>query len=125
MPKLRRRTIKNSARDGLGKLSEDAVATIAAAVASGDVQASIAVLNWVVPKPKPTNSEKFTITKAIAGLTIGEQLQAITGACFNEEISLEATDTVLGILVKARTLMESDELEKRLIQLEQLAIING
>ena len=125
MPKLRRRTIQNSARDGLGKLSEDAVATIAAAVASGDVQASIAVLNWVVPKPKPTNNEKFTITKAIAGLTIGEQLQAITDACFNEEISLEVTDTVLGILVKARTLMESDELEKRLIQLEQLALING
>jgi hypothetical protein len=117
----RRKTLTNCAKDGLTALSKQAIANIKAAVQGGDVAASVMVLQWIVPKPKPTNGEKFNIAKAIAGLSLGEQLQTITDACLNGEISMEATDMVLGILLKSRKLLESDELEQRLAQLEAIA----
>jgi len=74
---------------------------------------------------KESNVEKFIMSKKMSGLTLDEQRQTISDACLNGEIDMKVADAALGILVKSRTLMESDEIEKRLIQLEQLAIING
>lgn len=117
-PTKRRKTLTNTAKDSLGKMTAQALLNIRAALDEGDVQASITVLSWIVPKPKPVNSEAFNIKGTIAGLTLPEQLQAINDAVLNGEVSMESADLVLGLLLKSKELLEITEFENRLAILE-------
>ena len=71
-----------------------------------------------MPKPKPVNGETFNIQKTIAGLTIPEQVQIVSDALLNGEISMESADLVFSVLIKGRGLLESTDFENRIVALE-------
>lgn len=121
-PTKRRRTLGARAGVKLGELVPEAITAISEAVKAGDVAASLAVISYVLPKPKPVNGAAFNLKQDISKLTLTEQLAAINQGVLNGEVSMEAADTVLGILLKSRQLLESNELEERIKAIEDAAL---
>ena len=118
-PTKKRRTLNNKAQIKLGALVDDALVAISAAVKLGDMQAASLVISYIVPKPKQTDTQVFQIKQDIWELTLTGQLAEIRSAVLGGECSLAAADTVLGIILKERQILNETVFEERLTALEE------
>ena len=124
---IRRKTIKNNAKHALGLMSKQAVENISNAVNAGDLQASLRVVEWVLPKPKPTNQESLELAflDTVEGMGIVEAVRLVQNGMMRGDITVELAANALSALLSGHKILELADFEARLLALELQPILGN
>ena len=105
-------------RDALTDVAPAAALTLAKAARAGDVKASVALLNYVLPALKATETPQQI---KLAGKTLTAKASSVIAAMAAGEIGTGQAAELIGALSGMAKLAELDELIKRIELLEQAA----
>ena len=117
-PTRKRQTLHNVAKHSLGKLVPAAIQAIGDAVMAGDVNASVQVLSWIIPKPAPTHGRIEKGELEVNGKSLQDKSLAILDAVIDGRIESTLGEKVMGLIQMQATIFEKLEFEKRLQALE-------